>query len=159
MSYGSPPTDRVAPGRRPLAIGPSRRTFEIMALRVKHPTVMHTVRAELIELSVLRLDGALADDSARQAVRAHLDEVHAHALANKLSALTVDVRGLAFANSSAIRLFVDMASRAQSAGYRLIFDIDSSITWHRLNFSVLQSLAPDTVVLRERGVGSAKAGS
>jgi hypothetical protein len=40
----------------------------------------------------------------------------------------------------------------------LIFNIDPAITWHRLNFSVLQSLAPESVVLRERG-GAAQAGS
>jgi len=74
-------------------------------------------------------------------------------VSSKRPSLTIDVRPLSFVNSSAIRLFIDVASRAQSAGYALVFDIDSSITWHRLSFSVLKSLAPGCVVLRSHGVG------
>jgi hypothetical protein len=120
-----------------------------MALRVKHPVVIGSVRAELVDPGVLCLEGTLSREEARRELDGHLGEVHTHALAHKLSALTIDVRRLTFANSSAIRLFVDMTSRAERAGYKLIFEIDPSITWHRLNFSVLQSLAPASVELRE----------
>ncbi len=49
------------------------------------------------------------------------------------------------ANSSAIRLFVDWISSAAAAGYKLVFHVDRNITWHRLSFDVLKSLAPETV--------------
>ena len=77
----------------------------------------------------------------------HLADLHAHVVANKLRQLVVDVRGLNFVNSSALRLFVDLASRADA--YKLVFDIDTSITWHRLSFSVLQAIAPHRVELRD----------
>jgi hypothetical protein len=97
------------------------------------------------------LEGSITDEGTWRELGRHLRDLHAYVVARKLPALTVDVRGLAFVNSSAIRLFVDMASGAQGAGYKLVFDVDSSITWHRLSFSVLKSLAPHCVVLRTGG--------
>jgi hypothetical protein len=63
--------------------------------------------------------------------------------------MTVDVRGLQFVDSSAIRLFVDWISRATEAGYRIVFLVDSAVTWQRLSFNVLKSMAPDTIEIRE----------
>jgi hypothetical protein len=57
------------------------------------------------------------------------------------------VRTLEFVNSSALRLFVNWISRAQSGGYKLTFVIDRSVTWQRLSFSSLRSLAPESVDL------------
>jgi hypothetical protein len=120
-----------------------------MALRLKEPITLCTVRAELTGPSVLRLEGVVSRDDVRRELDQVLAEVDAYVLASKLSELTLDVRALAYANSSAIRVFVDMASRAERGGYRLIVEIDGSVTWHRLNFSVLQSLAPGSVELRD----------
>ena len=61
----------------------------------------------------------------------------------------VDVEALSFVNSSAIRAFVDWISRAAHAGYTLAFKTSASVTWHRLSFSVLKSLAPATVEIIE----------
>jgi hypothetical protein len=130
-----------------------------MDLCVRRPVIIRAVRAELMGPSELRIEGALSDDASWRELARHLRELHVQLAANKATALTVDVRGLRFANSSSIRLFIDMASGAQGAGYKLIFEIDSSVTWQRLNFSVLQSLAPEHVTIRDsvrtdRGVGS-----
>jgi anti-anti-sigma regulatory factor len=120
-----------------------------MDLRLKRPINLGNVRAELTEPTVLRLEGTLTQDAARREVAAVLDEVHARVVAGKLPAFTLDVRGLSYANSSAIRVFIDMASRARRSGYRVILEIDGSITWHRINFTVLQSMAPQAVELRD----------
>ncbi|MGH7435818.1 MAG: hypothetical protein ACRENE_09100 [Polyangiaceae bacterium] len=127
-----------------------------MSLRLKVPRVLGTVRAELIAPSVLRVEGVLSQDDVRRDLAEVLVQAHDHVVASKLPTLTVDVRALSYANSSAIRVFIDMASRAQRAGYRLIVEIDGSITWHSLNFAVLQSLAPQSVELRDvrRAAGS-----
>src|SRR5260370_15612360 len=116
-----------------------------MQLRINRPVVIDSVRAELKGPSELRLEGSVSHQDVQRELGRHLADLHAHIVANKLASLTLDVRALAFANSSAIRLFVDSASRAEKAGYKLIFDIDASITWHRLSFSVLKSLAPGCV--------------
>lgn len=116
-------------------------------LHLNKPVVIGSVRAELTTPQELLLGGMLKDDETQRQLSQHLQDVHLHVVAAKLSSLVVDVRALNFVNSSALRLFVDLASRADA--YKLIFNIDTSITWHRLSFSVLQSLAPHRVELRD----------
>ena len=70
-------------------------------------------------------------------------------VAAKTPAFAVDVQALRFVNSTAIRAFVDWISRAAHAGYTLAFKTSASVTWHRLSFSVLKSLAPSTVEIVE----------
>jgi hypothetical protein len=131
----------------------------VMQLRVRRPIDIESMRVELVAPTELRLAGTLVADSAQTEIGRHLGELHAHVVEKKLSSLTVDVRALAFVNSSALRIFVDLVSRAQSAGYTLIFDLDSSITWHRLSFSVLKSLAPDSVQIRNHAPAGGGRGS
>jgi hypothetical protein len=57
----------------------------------------------------------------------------------------VDVRELDFVNSSAIRLFVDWITWAESAKYTLLFHTSADTSWQRISFSVLCSLAPNHV--------------
>ena len=113
--------------------------------------MLRTARAELVDPSVLRLDGVVTDEDVRRELDRVFEEADAYVLASKLPAITLDVRALAYANSSAIRVFIDMVSRAERGGYRLIVEIDESVTWHRLNFSVLQTLSPHVVELRDAG--------
>jgi hypothetical protein len=77
--------------------------------------------------------------------------MHQSILSSKFPVFTVDVRELSLVSSSAIRLFVSWISRAEASGYRLVFLVDRTVTWHRLSFSVLQSLAPKTVEVIDRG--------
>ena len=67
-----------------------------------------------------------------------------------LREVTVDVRKLTFVNSSAIRLFVDWATWVRDQepdAYVIRFRTDRRITWQRTSFSVLQSLAPNAIVI------------
>lgn len=89
----------------------------------------------------------------------HLAEMHDRILADGCPVITADVQGLLFVDSSAIRLFVDWISRA-TYKYKIVFLIDPTTTWQRLSFSVLQSMAPDSVEVRETERGpDAKDGS
>jgi hypothetical protein len=101
--------------------------------------------AELLELS-----GSLQSPGAQIELAGHFERIHTRILESKLAAFTVDVRALSLVSSSAIRLFVSWISRAEGAAYRLIFLVDRTVTWHRLSFSVLQSLAPNTVDVIDR---------
>jgi hypothetical protein len=112
---------------------------------------IETLELEWVRNAELRLAGTLSSTTAQAEFAKHLDGLHAHVIASKLPSFTVDVRSLNFVNSSVIRVFVNWISRAERAGYRLVFFTDRSITWHRLSFSVLKSLAPATVEIVEKG--------
>jgi anti-anti-sigma regulatory factor len=97
----------------------------------------------------------LLTKTAQQELERVLGEVHSHIVAAKIASFTVDVRLLNFVNSSALRVFINWISRAERVGYKLVFVTDPRVTWHRLNFSVLKSLAPQSVeVVYGNGLGA-----
>jgi hypothetical protein len=113
-----------------------------MHIRERSPVVVGAVSVEHLSPAHLRLVGRITTEQEEAALRDYVRELHEHAVAEKLASLTVDVTELVFVNSSAIRVFIELASRAQKAGYGLVFDIDASVPWHRMSFSALQSLSP-----------------
>lgn len=114
------------------------------------PIVIELLELKVISDSKLELSGTLSSDAAQAELSKHFEQLHERLRKNPSGACEVDLRGLKLANSSAIRLFVDWISSAASAGYRLIFHIDCNVTWHRLSFDVLKSLAPQTVEVVSR---------
>jgi hypothetical protein len=121
-----------------------------MELQVGRLTLIGDLTIDLVSLSELRCRGRLADDAARMTLGRHFVELHAHVVERRLSSFTVDVRELIFIDSSAIRLFVTWASRAEASRYKLVFRTNPAVTWHRLSFSALRSLAPNSVEVVER---------
>jgi hypothetical protein len=78
--------------------------------------------------------------------------VHDQMLAGKQPELAVDVRGLTFVNSSAIRLFIDWAiwvSQPPGASYKLRFIRSPHITWQRISFPPLAQLAAKHLVIED----------
>lgn len=122
-----------------------------MHLRIAEPIVVESLQFLLVSESECSLSGTLSSDTAQRALAELLDTLHVRVEASRVSAFQVDVRRLEFVNSSAIRLFVNWISRAQSTDYELTFVIDRSVTWHRLTFSTLRSLAPETVSIVDGG--------
>ena len=98
----------------------------------------------------LTLAGTLTTPTAQAEFRRLLQNLHADIVAARTPVFRVNVESLSFVNSSAIRAFVDWISSAAQAGYTLTFKTSSNVTWHRLSFSVLKSLAPATVEIVER---------
>ena len=113
------------------------------------PLVIEKLRLQLVQASELKLAGTLESQTAQAELRRWLERLHGWILQRKISSFKIDVRALNFVNSSAIRLFVDWIARAEAGGYRLVFLIERGTTWHRLSFSVLQSLAPNCVEIQE----------
>jgi hypothetical protein len=78
-------------------------------------------------------------------------EFHRLAVAERLPEIIVDVAELEFVNSSAIRVFLDLASQVRrelpEARYIIRFRIDPNVTWQRTNFGMLETLAKDVVKL------------
>ena len=70
----------------------------------------------------------------------------------RLDELRVDVRGLSFVNSSAIRLFIDWAiwvSQPTGPRYRLRFVRNPNVTWQRVSFPAIAQLAAAHVVIED----------
>lgn len=130
-----------------------------MDLEPSPPVVIESLRLEVLGRTSIRLTGSLRTESAQDELNRRLEAVHLGITNAKLESFTVDVRGLKFVNSSAIRVFINWISRAETAAYRLVFLTDRDTTWHRLSFSVLQSLAPSSVQIIEGSDTSGEGGS
>jgi hypothetical protein len=124
-------------------------------MKLGEKVAVESLEVELKTPTELRLAGTLSTPTAQAEFRRMLQDLHAQIVAAKTPAFSVDVQALRFVNSTAIRAFVDWISRAAHAGYTLAFRTSASVTWHRLSFSVLKSLAPSTVEILETRATSA----
>jgi hypothetical protein len=110
-----------------------------------------TFSAQLTPPDAVQLKGVLALQDPGRVLSPFFAALHEAAQQDGLAELSVDVRQLTFVNSSAIRLFVDWATWLSSAGpaqrYVVRFRTDRRITWQRTSFLVLQSLAPQAIVI------------
>jgi hypothetical protein len=122
-----------------------------MELHVAKPVSVESLQLRLATTAELELGGTLATPTAQRELNGILTALHARIVQQRIPSFTVDVRSLNFVNSSAIRVFVDWIARAETAGYKLTFITERGVTWHRLSFSVLRSLAPSTVDIVEKG--------
>jgi hypothetical protein len=120
-----------------------------MAIKLGEKVAVETLTIELSTPTELTLTGTLSTPTAQTEFRRLLQDLHAQIVAARTASFAVNVQDLSFVNSSAIRAFVDWISRAAHAGYTLAFKTSPSVTWHRLSFSVLKSLAPATVEIVE----------
>jgi hypothetical protein len=120
-----------------------------MAIKLGDKVAVETLTFELRSPTELRLAGTLSTPTSQTEFRRLLQDLHAQIVAARTESFAVNVQDLSFVSSSAIRTFVDWISRAAHAGYTLAFKTNPSVTWHRLSFSVLKSLAPATVEIVE----------
>ncbi len=124
-----------------------------MTLRPGQRIKLEALELELVHAGLLRLSGSLSSTASRLEFKARLDSLHARLAAQQPTRFVIDVRQLDFVDSSAIRLFRDWIFKAAAAEYRLVFHTDPDITWHRLSFGVLQSLAPGWVEVTDEVTG------
>ena len=76
--------------------------------------------------------------------------LHDRARDNEFSEVELDVTGLRFVNSSAIRLFVDWAVWVHAEGaYKLRCRIDRRQTWQKTSFSALLAMVDDAIIVEE----------
>jgi hypothetical protein len=127
-----------------------------MGIKLGEKVSVETLTVELNRPTELTLSGTLSTPTAQAEFRRLLQDLHAQIVAARTATFEVNVEALSFVNSSAIRAFVDWISRAAHAGYTLAFKTSPTVTWHRLSFSVLKSLAPTTVeIVEARASGGA----
>jgi hypothetical protein len=129
-----------------------------MSIKPGQKITVESLVLELVEPKRLKLGGTLTTPTAQAEFRKYLQDLHTEVVAQRMAEFQVDVQELTFVNSSAIRAFVDWIARAAHAGYKLAFTTNPTVTWHRLSFSVLKSLAPETVQLIEIGPGASPSG-
>lgn len=112
---------------------------------------------ENVEISVpgpdlVKLAGTIASKDPDEQLAPFFRRIHELVCAGGGKTLKVDVSGLTFVNSSAIRLFVDWATwikkEPPGRSYELRFLTDRSITWQRTSFTALQSLAKGVVAVQ-----------
>jgi hypothetical protein len=129
-----------------------------MTMKLGQKITVESLELELSDPTRLELRGTLSTPTAQAEFRKYLQDLHAQIVSARMAEFQVDVRALSFVNSSAIRAFVDWISRAAHAGYKLLFTTSPNVTWHRLSFTVLKSLAPDTVQIVESAPGGSDSG-
>jgi hypothetical protein len=130
-----------------------------MGMKLGEKVAVESLEVELRAPTELRLAGTLSTPTAQAEFRRILQDLHAEIVSAHTPSFSVDVQALRFVNSTAIRAFVDWISRAAHAGYTLAFKTSANVTWHRLSFSVLKSLAPATVEILETRPAVAGGGS
>ena len=100
----------------------------------------------------IALFGSITTKEPDRSLGAFFRTVHTEALKSGLTELRVDVRGLSFVNSSAIRLFIDWAIWVSQPGrpsYRLRFVRNPNVTWQRVSFPAIAQLAAAHVVIED----------
>ena len=112
---------------------------------------LENFRVQIHAPSAVQLIGVIAIADPARVLSTFFAALHRSVTSDGIAEITVDVRHLTFVNSSAIRLFVDWATWVRNAppdeAYVIRFRTDRRITWQRTSFSVLQTLAPNAIVI------------
>jgi hypothetical protein len=111
---------------------------------------LQSVVLELTPPNLVRLSGTITSKEPDPELTAFLRALQRAVLEDAVSELRVDVSGLTFVNSAAIRVFVDMATwvqREARSAYKLRFLTNRRVTWQKTSFMALSSLARGVVVV------------
>jgi hypothetical protein len=114
------------------------------------------VRLKLVDAQTLVISGLVMDMDPGKLLMPYITELHARIIAQGSRNFAVDVRTLTFVNSSGIRVFIDWLGLIQRSGqaYALRVIMDPAVTWQRLTFGALESIARGNVSLDKRQKGS-----
>jgi hypothetical protein len=111
---------------------------------------LDSLSVQITPPAAVQFIGMIAIPDPGQVLGVFFAAMHEAVTNDGLREVSVDVRQLTFVNSSAIRLFVDWATWVRDrepTSYVIRFRTDRRITWQRTSFSVLQSLAPNAIVI------------
>jgi hypothetical protein len=102
----------------------------------------------------LRLSGQLSMHDPSSVIGSFFTHAHQAALEGCVKEIAVDIRGLRFVNSSAIRLFVDWFTRIEGlpseSRYQVVFIADTSMSWQRSTLHVFSSMFQGVVRVDDR---------
>ncbi len=100
--------------------------------------------------AAIKLTGMITRNGPNPDLAGFFRNVHNGAIDRRLREVLVDVSGLTFVNSSAIRLFIDWGSWVKNvtpAPYLLRFLTSRRFTWQQTAFSALTSMMKDVLVV------------
>jgi hypothetical protein len=104
---------------------------------------LDSVGIEIIGQDTVKLKGTITKKEPTQDLDGFFKALHSAAVSSRVDKVNVDVSELTFVNSSAIRLFVDWATRVKNESshrYKLHFLTSRHITWQKTSFTALKSL-------------------
>jgi hypothetical protein len=115
-----------------------------------------TLKLKLADSSTLVMSGSVLDMDPGKVLMPHIRDLHDRILRESVRTFSVDVRAMSFVNSSGIRVFIDWLGLIQrsNTAYTLRVIMDPAITWQRLTFGALESVARGVVVVDKRAKGS-----
>jgi hypothetical protein len=103
--------------------------------------------------NLVTLRGDIDQPSPKTFLAPFFEQVHAAAQGEGLHEVKVDIRGLHFLNSSAVKEIIGWLLRRNHLGegkkYVVEFIYDSSLLWQRVTMPTLSQLDPDFVVLSD----------
>jgi hypothetical protein len=103
----------------------------------------------------LTLAGSIATRDPAETISPFFRALHRAVVADNLKEFKIDLVGLTFVNSSAIRLLVDWVTWVKheppASRYKVIIQMDQKVTWQKTSLGVLKTLAPDVVALNAVG--------
>ncbi len=120
--------------------------------QVKVPSIANVI-LHVDPAGRLTLSGTIATRDPAESIVPLFRSLHNAVIDDGLHQFEIDLAGLTFVNSSAIRLFVDwitwIKNEQQARRYRAVFITNPQITWQKTSLGVLKSLAPEVVVLKQ----------
>jgi hypothetical protein len=107
------------------------------------------------EGNVVVLQGEIDHSSPKAFLAPFFEQVHQAVQAEGLRVVRVDVRGLRFLNSSAVKELIGWVLRrnrmAPGTKYSIEFIYDSSILWQRVTMPTISHLDSEFILLEDQG--------
>jgi hypothetical protein len=116
------------------------------------PPKLETLSVQFVSPATLVLKGTITCKDPSAELGPFMRSIHEAVVADRLAELRVDVSGLSFVSSSAIRLFIDWTGWIEASPtnrYKLRFATSRRVTWQRTSFLALQSLAENSLSVEQ----------
>jgi hypothetical protein len=114
-----------------------------------------------VDGNVVTLRGEIDQASPKSFLGPFFEEVHTFAEAEGLRTVIMDVRGVRFLNSSAVKELITWVLKrnrmAPGKKYVIEFQYDPAVLWQRVTMPTISHLDSDFIVLRDKGKAVAKA--
>jgi hypothetical protein len=106
------------------------------------------------EGNVVTIRGEIDQSSPKEFLAPFFDQIHSAVDTEGLREVKVDIRGLTFLNSAAVKELIAWVLRrnrlAPEKKYKLDFIYDTTILWQRVTMPTLSQLDPEFVLLSDR---------
>ena len=117
-----------------------------------NPQTLTTIQTQYGDSLVLTCSGS-AETEQIEALRTAIDLLHANAMQSSAQSVVADIRDVAFASSSCLKVFVTWLQRVQELDdarrYKIVFRSNPRHSWQRRSLSALAAFAAGVVEVTE----------